>query len=140
LCLENDPIYLASLIVKQTTKKSAALISGKETKRKTIIKDMKMDPQYGHHINPISRLIQVMQSRKEPEPVFRLIGERGQNRYREFVVQVSCLGTIQTGVGPNKKLAKRAAAVSMLEEIGYVKAMPQPGKSLLKKRSSGKFC
>jgi double-stranded RNA-binding protein Staufen len=41
-------------------------------------------------------------------------------------------------VGPNKKLAKRAAAVEMLEKIGYVKPMPQPGKSLLKKKSNGK--
>jgi double-stranded RNA-binding protein Staufen len=98
---------------------------------------MKKDPQYGQHINPISRLIQVMQSRKEKEPEFCLIGERGQNRYREFVVQVNCVGLTQTGFGPNKKLAKRAAAVAMLEEIGYVKPMPQPGKSLLKKRSNG---
>lgn len=100
---------------------------------------MKKDPQYGQHINPISRLIQVMQSQKESEPVFQLIGERGQNRYREFVVQVTCMGMMQTGVGPNKKLAKRAAAVAMLEHIGYVKPMPAPGKSLLKKRSSGKY-
>lgn len=49
---------------------------------------MKRDPQYGHHINPISRLIQVMQASKQPEPVFNLIAEQGQNRYKEFVVEV----------------------------------------------------
>lgn len=49
---------------------------------------MKLDPQYGQHINPISRLIQVMQIRKEAEPAFRLIGEHGQNRSREFTVEV----------------------------------------------------
>lgn len=99
---------------------------------------MKKDPHYGQHINPISRLIQVMQGRKEDEPAFRLVGERGQNRYREFVVEVICGDMTLTGVGPNKKLAKRAAAVAMLEQIGYIKPMPSPGKSLLKKRSSGR--
>ncbi|KAI6229935.1 hypothetical protein M3Y99_01115300 [Aphelenchoides fujianensis] len=102
--VENDPVYLASLIVRQ------------KTKRKTIIK--------------------VMQIRKEPEPVFNYLDERGQHRYREFVVEVTCMGITQMGVGPNKKLAKRAAAVAMLDAIGYAKPMPQPGKSLLKKRSS----
>lgn len=38
------------------------------------------------------------------------------------------------GTGPNKKLAKRAAAEAALAEIGYAKPMPKPGKSLLKKR------
>jgi dsRNA-specific ribonuclease len=52
---------------------------------------MKLNPQYGQHINPVSRLIQVMQIRKEPEPIFRLIGEHGQNRSREFTVEVLSL-------------------------------------------------
>lgn len=39
------------------------------------------------------------------------------------------------GIGPNKKLAKRAAAEAVLARIGYVKPMPKPGKSLLKKKS-----
>uniref|UniRef100_A0A1I7SMG8 DRBM domain-containing protein n=2 Tax=Bursaphelenchus xylophilus TaxID=6326 RepID=A0A1I7SMG8_BURXY len=130
--LENDPVYLASLIVKSAVNKKGV---NKESKRKTIVKDMKMDPQYGHHINPISRLIQVTQARKEQDPVFKLIGEHGQNRYREFVVEVKCMDQVQTGMGQNKKLAKRAAAEAMLSAIGYVKPMPQPGKSLLKKKS-----
>jgi len=133
--LESDPVYLASLIL-MTNKKSSAV--SKEPKRKTIIKDMKMDPQYGHHINPISRLIQVMQTLKMPEPVFTLVSEQGQNRYKEFTVQVVCQGMTLTGIGPNKKLAKRAAAEAMLKEIGYIKPMPQPGKSLLKKKNSDK--
>ncbi|CAD5229375.1 unnamed protein product [Bursaphelenchus okinawaensis] len=131
--LENDPVYLASLIVKSSNNPKKAT---KEVKRKTIVKDMKMDPQYGHHINPISRLIQVMQTRKEADPVFKLVGEQGQNRYREFMVEVRCMDRVVTGVGQNKKLAKRAAAEAMLSEIGYVKSMPQPGKSLLKKKSN----
>lgn len=43
------------------------------------------------------------------------------------------------GTGPNKKLAKRAAAEAMLAAIGYVKPMPKPGKSLLKKRNENQF-
>uniref|UniRef100_A0A1I7X4P6 DRBM domain-containing protein n=1 Tax=Heterorhabditis bacteriophora TaxID=37862 RepID=A0A1I7X4P6_HETBA len=96
--------------------------------------DMKMDPSYGHQINPVSRLIQVLQARNEEDPQFELVGEHGQSRYKEFTVQVMCSGRICTGNGPNKRLAKRAAAEAMLAEIGYVKPLPPPGKSLLKKK------
>ncbi|KJH50994.1 hypothetical protein DICVIV_02852 [Dictyocaulus viviparus] len=96
--------------------------------------DMKMDPTYGHQINPISRLIQVLQARCENEPQFELVSEQGQSRYKEFTVQVSCGSRICCGSGPNKRLAKRAAAEAMLAEIGYVKPLPPPGKSLLKKK------
>ncbi|PIO61210.1 hypothetical protein TELCIR_17274 [Teladorsagia circumcincta] len=96
--------------------------------------DMKMDPTYGHQINPVSRLIQVLQARCEDEPQFELISEQGQSRYKEFTVQVSCGSRICSGSGPNKRLAKRAAAEAMLAEIGYVKPLPPPGKSLLKKK------
>ena len=80
-----------------------------------------MDPDYGHHINPISRLIQVMQIRQEHEPVFKLVAEQGQNRHKEFIVSVECMNLQKEGTGPNKKLAKRAAAEAMLATIGYVK-------------------
>ena len=39
-------------------------------------------------INPISRLIQIQQAKKEKEPVYTLIAERGMPRRREFVMQV----------------------------------------------------
>ncbi|KAL3080444.1 hypothetical protein niasHT_038881 [Heterodera trifolii] len=109
--------------------------SSSSTKRKTIIKDKKIDPNYGTGVNPISRLIQVMQARGERDPMFQVIGEHGQNRHKEFTVSVQCMGEQEQGNGPNKKLAKRAAAEAMLAKIGYVKPMPQPGKSLLKKSS-----
>ena len=80
-----------------------------------------MDPEYGHHINPISRLIQVMQARQQREPVFQLLAEQGQNRHKEFTVEVRCMELREQGIGPNKKLAKRAAAEAMLARIGYVK-------------------
>ncbi|CAK5029978.1 unnamed protein product [Meloidogyne enterolobii] len=141
--LDKDPIFLASQIIRhvgatvESHKRDSTLGGGnaKEfTKRKTIIKDKKMDPEYGHHINPISRLIQVMQIRQEREPIFHFVSEQGQNRHKEFTVSVQCMGFHEQGTGPNKKLAKRAAAEAMLGRIGYVKSMPQPGKSLLKKQ------
>ena len=37
-----------------------------------------------------------------------------------------------TGVGPNKKLAKRHAAEAMLLHLGYNKPSPQPAKPAIK--------
>ena len=37
-----------------------------------------------------------------------------------------------TGVGPNKKLAKRAAAEVMLQKLGYSAPSPQPAKPAIK--------
>ena len=48
----------------------------------------KASPDYGVGINPISRLIQIQQAKKEKEPVYTLIVERGLPRRREFVMQV----------------------------------------------------
>uniref|UniRef100_A0A914H6U1 DRBM domain-containing protein n=1 Tax=Globodera rostochiensis TaxID=31243 RepID=A0A914H6U1_GLORO len=140
--LELDPIQLASSVVRPTNgavRRANSLGEAQKTeihstKRKTIIKDKKMDPNYGSGVNPVSRLIQVMQVRGARDPVFQVIGEHGQNRHKEFTVSVQCMDEeLETGTGPNKKLAKRAAAEAMLAKIGYVKPMPQPGKSLLKK-------
>ena len=36
------------------------------------------------------------------------------------------------GSGPNKKLAKRAAAELMLQQLGYSKPAPQPAKPAIK--------
>jgi double-stranded RNA-binding protein Staufen len=52
------------------------------------------------------------------EPLFRLINEYGQNRHKEFTVEVRCMGFTATGIGPSKKLAKRASAEQMLSKIG----------------------
>ncbi|VDK66011.1 unnamed protein product [Onchocerca ochengi] len=129
--VESSPIFIAAAMLKSQKKIGAP----KELKRKTISKDMKMNPEYGHQINPVSRLMQVMQSRKQNEPRFQLIAERGQSRYKEFVMEVICDDGLRCeGIGPNKKLAKRAAAEAVLARIGYVKPMPKPGKSLLKKK------
>lgn len=90
------------------------------------------DPNYGIGINPISRLIQIQQAKKEKEPVYSLVAERGVPRRREFVMQVQVGDKTCTGAGPNKKLAKRNAAEAMLQLLGYSRPSPQPGKSTIK--------
>merc|ERR1719410_840876 len=89
-------------------------------------------PEQGATINPISRLIQIQQAKKEKEPVYTLIAERGMPRRREFVMQVSVSQHSTTGTGPNKKLAKRAAAESLLQLLGYSRPSAQPSKSAIK--------
>jgi len=93
---------------------------------------LKAVPDYGVGINPISRLIQIQQAKKEKEPVYSLKAERGMPRRREFVMQVVVGNHQCTGVGPNKKLAKRAAAEVMLQQLGYSAPSPQPAKPAIK--------
>ncbi|XP_060604773.1 double-stranded RNA-binding protein Staufen homolog isoform X2 [Ruditapes philippinarum] len=101
-------------------------------KNRNLIKMQKADPTYGVGINPISRLIQIQQAQKKKEPVYTLLAERGLPRRREFVMQVQVDEQTCTGVGPNKKLAKRHAAEAMLQLLGYNKPSPQPAKPAIK--------
>ena len=39
-------------------------------------------------ISPISRLIQIQQAKREKEPVYTLVSEKGMPRKREFIMQV----------------------------------------------------
>ena len=48
-------------------------------------------------MNPISRLAQIQQAKKEKEPEYGLLTERGLPRRREFVIQVSSRGVRHTG-------------------------------------------
>jgi len=89
-------------------------------------------------INPISRLIQIQQARKEKEPVYVLVAERGMPRRREFVMQVTVGQQSTTGTGPNKKLAKRAAAESLLQLLGYSRPSLQPNKPAIKSNEGEK--
>ncbi|XP_074002374.1 double-stranded RNA-binding protein Staufen homolog 2 isoform X2 [Numenius arquata] len=80
---------------------------------------LKTGPEYGQGMNPISRLAQIQQAKKEKEPEYVLLSERGMPRRREFVMQVKVGNEITTGTGPNKKIAKRNAAEAMLLQLGY---------------------
>ncbi|XP_033988328.1 LOW QUALITY PROTEIN: double-stranded RNA-binding protein Staufen homolog 2 [Trematomus bernacchii] len=80
---------------------------------------LKTGPDYGQGMNPISRLAQIQQAKKEKEPEYLLLSERGMPRRREFIMQVKVNGEVATGTGPNKKVAKRNAAEAMLLQLGY---------------------
>ncbi|XP_070600754.1 double-stranded RNA-binding protein Staufen homolog 1 isoform X8 [Erythrolamprus reginae] len=98
-------------------------------KTKTIVKT---SPEYGQGMNPISRLAQIQQAKKEKEPEYMLITERGLPRRREFVMQVKVGMHTAEGMGTNKKVAKRNAAENMLELLGFKVPQPQPPKPALK--------
>uniref|UniRef100_A0A672QKP2 Double-stranded RNA-binding protein Staufen homolog 1 n=1 Tax=Sinocyclocheilus grahami TaxID=75366 RepID=A0A672QKP2_SINGR len=100
-------------------------------KSKSIIK-LQTSPEYGQGMNPISRLAQIQQAKKEKEPEYTLVTERGLPRRREFVMQVSVAGQNAEGMGPSKKVAKRNAAEKMLELLGFKVPQPQPPKPALK--------
>ncbi|XP_074657003.1 double-stranded RNA-binding protein Staufen homolog [Tubulanus polymorphus] len=107
-------------------------LPGNKKKNRNLIKMQKADPGYGVGINPISRLIQIQQAKKEREPVYTLVEERGLPRRREFVMQVTVGVNVAPGIGPNKKLAKRNAAEAMLQLLGYSRPSPQPTKPAIK--------
>lgn len=49
-----------------------------------------------------------------------------------FIAKVQIDEHVATGVGPNKKLAKRNAAESMLQLLGFSRPSPQPVKPAIK--------
>ncbi|XP_077386177.1 double-stranded RNA-binding protein Staufen homolog 1 [Festucalex cinctus] len=100
-------------------------------KTKSIIK-LQTSPEYGQGMNPISRLAQIQQAKKEKEPEYSMVTERGLPRRREFVMQVRVCGQSAEGMGPSKKVAKKNAAEKMLEILGYKVPQPQPSKPALK--------
>lgn len=53
-------------------------------------------------MNPISRLAQIQQAKKEKEPEYSMVTERGLPRRREFVMQVSerCCGSLAASEPP----------------------------------------
>ncbi|KAF5901201.1 double-stranded RNA-binding protein Staufen 2 isoform X1, partial [Clarias magur] len=85
---------------------------------------LKAGPEYGQGMNPISRLAQIQQAKREKEPEYTLLSERGLPRRREFVMQVKVGEEVTPGTGSNKKVAKRAAAEAMLLHLGYKASTP----------------
>lgn len=86
-------------------------------KSRNLIKEKLEASSSADEINPISQLIQIQQARKEKEPVYTVVDERGTARRREFVIEVSAGGLTASGTGPNKKMAKKIAAESELKLI-----------------------
>lgn len=54
-----------------------------------LYRQLQTSPEYGQGMNPISRLAQIQQAKKEKEPEYSMVTERGLPRRREFVMQVS---------------------------------------------------
>ncbi|XP_055611066.1 double-stranded RNA-binding protein Staufen homolog 2-like [Uranotaenia lowii] len=80
-------------------------------------------------VNPISRLMQIQQARKEKEPEYTLVEERGVARRREFIMEVLASGKSANGIGPTKKIAKKEAAENLLVLLGYARSTPSVGSS-----------
>lgn len=89
-------------------------------KSRNLIKE-KLEQSNADEINPISQLIQIQQARKEKEPTYTVVDERGTARRREFVIEVAAGGLSASGTGPNKKIAKRIAAENLLVAMGIAK-------------------
>lgn len=71
--------------------------------------------------NPISRLLRIQQARKLKDPIYSVIEERGQQRRKIFLIEVTVNGEKAQGIGPNKKAAKRIAAENIMIKLGYSK-------------------
>jgi len=126
------PVASAGLLAPTRPRKSPQAKKKSKNLIKVEVKGGEQGGEGGQSINPISRLIQIQQARKEKEPVYTLVAERGMPRRREFVMQVIVCQQSATGSGPNKKLAKRAAAEALLQLLGYSRPAPQPGKPVLR--------
>lgn len=107
-----------------TKKKSRNLIK--------VYQEPRSENEAADEVNPVSRLVQIQQAKREREPVYNLIDEKGAPRRREFVMEVTMGQHSAQGIGPNKKLAKRAAAEALLTQLGYSKPSPQPTKPSIK--------
>lgn len=99
-----------------------------------MIKEKLEQSAIADEINPISQLIQIQQARKEKEPIYTVIDERGTPRRREFVIEVSAGGMTSTGTGPNKKIAKKIAAENLLVAMGVMQAPVVSAESPPKER------
>nr|XP_032810777.1 double-stranded RNA-binding protein Staufen homolog 2-like isoform X4 [Petromyzon marinus] len=86
---------------------------------------VKVSPEYSQGMNPISRLAQIQQAKKEREPDYTVVSERSLAlRRREFIMQVKVGDDCATGTGPSKKIAKRNAAETLLLQLGYKPSLP----------------
>lgn len=110
--------------------------TSRKNKAQNIVKVKKTSPEYGKgSINPISRLIQIQQASKQPEPIFtELLAYPGETNNKdnkkksEFTIQVKVVSQgvalICHGSACTKKLAKRCAAEQMLAQLGYQSKLP----------------
>uniref|UniRef100_A0A182XYW2 DRBM domain-containing protein n=1 Tax=Anopheles stephensi TaxID=30069 RepID=A0A182XYW2_ANOST len=108
---------------RKSNAKATAATDGATAKKKArnLIKEKSL-VDVAEKENPISRLMQIQQARKEKQPVYTLLENDRPNvgRRRQFTIEVCAGGTKKTGVGMTKKAAKWNAAEALLVELGYV--------------------
>ncbi|XP_050076153.1 double-stranded RNA-binding protein Staufen homolog [Anopheles maculipalpis] len=108
---------------RKSNAKSTVTADGATAKKKArnLIKEKSL-ADVAEKENPISRLMQIQQARKEKQPVYTLVENDRPNvgRRRQFTIEVSAGGRQATGVGMTKKAAKWNAAEALLVELGYV--------------------
>ncbi|XP_033126858.1 double-stranded RNA-binding protein Staufen homolog 2-like [Anneissia japonica] len=107
-------------------------------KTKSISKAAATSPELNAALNPISRLVQILQKQeKKVEAMFTVIQEKKLPvRRREFTMQCVAGPHKCTGVGPTKKAAKKASAEEMLRLMGY-ESEPVPSVRPALKKSTG---
>uniref|UniRef100_A0A8C2UQ96 DRBM domain-containing protein n=1 Tax=Chinchilla lanigera TaxID=34839 RepID=A0A8C2UQ96_CHILA len=113
---------------KKISKKNAAITLLEELKKLPplpAVEQLQTSPECGQGMNPISRLVQIQQAKKEKEPEYILLAE-------EFVMQVKVGNHTAEGTDTNKKEAKCDAAENMLEILGFKIPQAQPTKPALK--------
>lgn len=78
------------------------------------------DPRQAIGKHPVSRLFEIQSKNHEPEPVFKDIGQRGQQNKNniEFHVQVTVKDKTASAWSHTKKEARRHAAIEMLTQMG----------------------
>ncbi|XP_046811378.1 maternal effect protein staufen isoform X3 [Lucilia cuprina] len=92
-------------------------------------------------VNPVTKLLEWHQNKKEKDPTFKLINELGKenSRRRQFVMEISSNDIVARGVGHSKKMAKRDAAQNFLIAVssGVKVSSTSDGSCLSKKFTDG---
>lgn len=127
-----ESLYFRSETSKKADSKHLSVEKKKRKPKSNIIVANKTSPDYGSgSINPITRLIQIQQAKKEAEPVFELVSSVNTGKKNdvtksrsEFCISVSIKISKDEMIkceakGPNKKTAKQNAAEAMLLKLGY---------------------
>jgi double-stranded RNA-binding protein Staufen len=99
---------------------------GRNKKKTACVKEKEEAAFPDLSLHPVSRLAQIQQAAKEREPIYQVISERSVARKKEFVMQCTINDKIATGMGPNKKTAKKNAAENMLRTMGHAPSIEQP--------------
>ncbi|XP_059482930.1 double-stranded RNA-binding protein Staufen homolog 2 [Neocloeon triangulifer] len=111
------PMSPPELVIPVRAKKKQPVVKKKTRNLIKVAQEPKGKQEGLEEINPISRLIQIQQAKKEKEPEYTLVEDRNNSKRRQFAVMVSVGELCCTGYGPNKKMAKRSAAEAMLKTI-----------------------